>query len=174
MSSDEVQAPISEALKGGFTAELEPVFGIQRNLVSRSEFKSLGLTAAHTTDYGYCVHDFASEPCQVYRDCINCEEEECVKGDEEKEANLRKLKIETEYLLGQAREALGEEEFGADTWVKHQQLTLERVDALLSILEDPAIPVGARIRLDVNNAPLITKNDVHPIAFASTTRTRIR
>jgi hypothetical protein len=165
MTSDEVQAPISEALANGFTSELEPVLTGGRELFTRSEFKQLGLAAAHTTAYGWCRHDFASEPCQMYRDCINCEEQECIKGDAHKEANLRMSKSETEYLLKKAQEALTDEEYGADTWVKHQKTTLERINALLSILDDPAVPIGARIRLDVNNAPLITVGNVHPIKF---------
>jgi hypothetical protein len=116
MTSDEVQAPISQALNDGFTSELEPLFGVRRDLIARGEFKGLGLTAVHTTEYGWCSHDFASEPCQIYRDCINCEEQECIKGETQKEANLRMLKSETEYLLKKAQEALGEEEYGADTW----------------------------------------------------------
>ncbi|NMM81011.1 integrase [Acidovorax sp. SRB_14] len=172
MTSAEVQTPINQALKDGFTSELEPVLSVGRNLVARGEFKGLGLTAAHTTEYGWCVHDFAAEPCQMYRDCINCEEQECVKGQEQKEKNLRLLKSETEYLLKQAKTALSEEEYGADSWVKHQSGTLERVGALLSILEDPAVPVGARIRLDVANAPLITTGNIHPIKFVKNTRRR--
>ncbi len=167
MTSDEVQAPISQALREGFTSELEPVFSARRELVTRSEFNGLGLTAAHTTEYGWCTHDFASEPCQMYRDCINCNEQECIKGEAEKEANLRMHKSETESLLKAAQEALSEEEYGADAWVKHQTLTLERINALLSLLEDPAVPVGTRIRLDVNNAPLITMDNVHPIKSIS-------
>lgn len=174
MTSDEVQVPISQALKNGFTSELEPVSGPRRNLVARSEFRGLGLTAAHTTEYGCCAHDFASEPCQMYRDCINCEEQECIKGEEQKEANLRMLTSETEYLLKQAREALGEEEYGADTWVKHQTNTLERVNALLSILEDPAVPDGARIRLDVANAPLISVDNIHPVKVVKNMRKALR
>lgn len=170
MTSEEVQAPISQALRNGFTSELEPVARAGRELVLRSEFKGLGLTAAHTTDYGWCAHDFAAEPCQMYRDCINCEEQECIKGEEQKEKNLRLLKSETAYLLKQAREALGEEEYGADNWVKHQSATLERVNTLLSILEDPAVSIGARIRLDVANAPLITTDNIHPIKFVKNTR----
>lgn len=172
MTSEEVQAPISQALKVGFTSELEPVLSGARNLVARSEFKGLGLTAAHTTEFGWCAHDFAAEPCQMYRDCINCEEQECVKGEEQKEANLRRFKSETEYLLRQAKDALSEEEYGADTWVKHQSGTLERVNALLSILEDPAVSKGARIRLDVANAPLITANNVHPVRLVKGARRR--
>lgn len=163
MSSEEVQAPISQALKAGFTSELEPVDTSGRNLMMRSEFRGLGLTAAHTTEYGWCRHNFASEPCQMYRDCINCQEQECVKGESHKEANLRQLKSETEYLLKQAKAALSDEEYGADAWVKHQTTTLERVSLMLSILENPEVPVGSRIRLDVSNAPLITADNVKPI-----------
>lgn len=170
MTSIEVQAPISQALRSGFTSELEPVVTGGHKLMTRSHFKGLGLTAAHTTEYGWCAHDFASEPCQMYRDCINCEEQECIKGEEQKESNLRLFKTETEYLLKQAREALSEEEYGADTWVKHQSETLDRVTALLSILDDPAVPSGARIRLDVANAPLITTNDAHPVRVINAPR----
>ena len=173
LTSEEVQAPVSQALASGFTSELEPVFSEGRELVQRDEFKGLGLRAAHTTEYGWCVHDFASEPCQMYRDCINCEEQECIKGEAQKEENLRLLKSETEYFLKTAKEALSEEEFGADTWVKHQSDTLERVCALLAIFEDPLVPTGARIRLDVANAPLITTDNVHPIKLVKNTRRKV-
>jgi hypothetical protein len=163
MSSEEVQAPISQALKAGFTSEMEPVDASGRNLMMRSEFKGLGLTAAHTTEYGWCRHNFASEPCQMYRDCINCEEQECVKGESHKEANLRQLKSETEYLLKQAKAALSDEEYGADAWVKHQATTLERVSLMLSILENPEVPTGSLIRLDISNAPLITTDNARPV-----------
>jgi hypothetical protein len=170
MTANEVQAPIHRALKGGFTSELELAASVGRNLVTRAEFKKLGLTAAHTTEYGWCAHDFASEPCQVYRDCINCEEQECIKGEEQKEVNLNQLKSETECLLKRAREALSEEAYGADTWVKHQIGTLKRVDALLSILRDPAVPIGSRIRLGEANVPLVTVNDVSTVKIIKATR----
>lgn len=163
MTSQEVQAPISQALKAGFTAELDLFDTARRNLRLRNEFRGLGLTAAHTTEYGWCTHNFASEPCQMYRDCMNCQEQECVKGDSQKEANLRRLKSETEYLLKQARFALKDEEYGADAWVKHQSTTLERVNAMLEILESPEIQVGSRIRLDISNAPLITAGNTSPV-----------
>ena len=173
MTSDEVQAPISQALKAGFTSSLVSVVSAGRDLIARNEFKGQGATAAHTTEYGWCAHNFASEPCQMYRDCINCEEQECIKGEEHKEANLRQLKSETEHLLKEAREALSDDEYGADNWVQHQTKTLERVNALLAILEDPAVPPGSRIRLDLANAPLITVGDVHTVRVFKTTRRKV-
>jgi hypothetical protein len=162
-TSDEVQAPISQALKAGFMSNMVPVH--DRELLTRSEFKLKGILAAHTTEFGWCMHNFASEPCQMYRDCINCEEQQCVKGDEQKEANLRRLKDETEYLLRQAREALDDEEYGADAWVRHQTKTLSRIDNLLQIMDDPDVPVGATIRLNVSNPALVMRGGEHKITF---------
>jgi hypothetical protein len=168
MSSDEIQAPIHQALKMGFTADIVPA-GF-RHLIMRSEFKTIGVVVAHTTDYGQCTHNFASEPCQMYRDCINCEEQECTKGEEQKATNLRLLKHETEYLLNQAKVALNDKEYGADTWVEHQTKTLERVNALLSIMDDPAVPAGARVRLNLDNAALITNDNAQPTKIARSNR----
>lgn len=160
-TSEEIQAPISMALKAGFNREL--VAARSRDLISREGFRGMSMVAAHTTEYGWCSHNFASEPCQMYRDCINCEEQECVKGEAHKESNLRSLGKETEYLLQQAKEALTGEEYGADNWVNHQTKTLERVKAMLAVLSDPSVSPGARIRLDLANAPLITGGDQQPI-----------
>src|SRR5690606_3894203 len=106
LTSDEAQASIHTAPANGSMGGL--VAAPARDLVNRADFRGLGLPAAHTTEFGYCMHNFASEPCQMHRDCINCEEQECVKGEAHKEANLRKLKAETEYLLGQAKLALND------------------------------------------------------------------
>ncbi|WP_340568892.1 hypothetical protein [Stenotrophomonas sp. G106K1] len=153
MSSDEVQSPVSQAIASGFMANL--VEKPPRHIILRSHFSEVGASAAHTTAYGWCMHDFASEPCLMYRDCMNCEEQECVKGEKQKEQNLRALKRETECLLAAARLALEDEEYGADTWVKHQELTVERIVSLLAILEDNSVSDGARIRLNIVNAAMI-------------------
>ena len=166
MTSDEVQEPISRALQAGMNGKLvAPEPARARPLIRRSDFQLSAGTAAHTTEYGWCMHDFASEPCQLHRDCINCEEQECIKGEGHKEANLRSLKAETELLLRTAKEALSEHEYGADAWVAHQTQTLERVNALLAILEDPKVAVGARVRLNLTGAALITEDHVRPIKF---------
>lgn len=172
MTSDEVQAPISDALSQGFMGGL--VAREPRRLVARTQFSGLGATAAHTTDFGYCLHDFASEPCQMHRDCINCEEHECIKGEAHKEANLRASKAETEQLLEAAKRALSDHEYGVDSWVAHQTETLERIDALLSIYEDPTVPRGAQIRLNVTNPALITQEPAsQPIHFVQTGKRKL-
>lgn len=153
MTSDEAQAPIRAAMRDhGFMTGL--VAAPSRSPVARGDFAKLGLAAAHTTEFGFCRHDFAAEPCQMHRDCLNCEEQECVKGDAHKEANLRGRISETEHLLAAAKQALAEEEYGADRWVLHQQNTLRRAKELLALLSNPDIPDGTRLRLASGQTPM--------------------
>ncbi|MBW8364634.1 MAG: hypothetical protein K0M39_08770 [Rhizobium sp.] len=116
-------------------------------LFPRDEFTRLKITAAHTTEFGYCIHDFTMHPCQTHRDCVNCDEQVCVKGDEFREASIRRHREETRELLAAAKAANDEGDANANRWVEHQQKTLERLDQLCSILEDPRVPKGAVIQL---------------------------
>jgi hypothetical protein len=165
-TSSEIQAPIAKALALGFTSELEvQTQGRARPLVTRAEFRKLGLENGHTSDFGYCEHDFASEPCPQNRDCVNCEEHECVKGDAEKEAGLRQRRSEAVYFLNRAKSALRAEEYNADTWVAHHSKSLARIEALIGLIDDPKIAVGASIRLTIDSVPLITNPGVQAIQF---------
>ncbi|WP_439464280.1 integrase [Roseateles sp. NT4] len=162
LTSDQVLAPIIKATAGGYRAEL--VLSKGRELYTRSELLALGKPASHTTEFGYCMLDFAAEPCQMHRDCVNCDEQECVKGEQHKEENLRRSRSEAEQALARARAALTDEEYGADKWVTHYVKTLGRIGELLSVLENPAVPVGARIRLAKGSPPQVRLADgVHPI-----------
>lgn len=116
-------------------------------LVSRADFDKLNLESAHTTEYGYCIHNFVFTPCQLHLDCINCNELLCVKGDDVREANLRHLRAETQSLLLKAKAAAEDGEEGADRWYKHQLETLARVEELLALIDNPAVAPAAVIRL---------------------------
>jgi hypothetical protein len=116
-------------------------------LIPRDKVGQLKLTAAHTTEYGYCTHDYTMLPCQLHRDCLNCTEQVCVKGEATKEANLRQLVAETRTLLAAAESAKRDGEVGADRWVDHQRLTLSRAQQLVEILDDPEVPDGSAIQL---------------------------
>ena len=118
----------------------------KNTLITRDQFASLKVLTAHTTDFGYCIHDFSMLPCQIHRDCLNCDEHLCVKGDQVREQAIRLHRSETTALLDSARKAFGEDEFGANRWVEHQSLTLQRLDQLCAILDDPAVPDGAIIQ----------------------------
>lgn len=131
--------------------EYKPVGPLARlksaTLIPRDEFARLKVPTAHTTEFGYCIHDFTMTPCQIHRDCLNCDEQVCIKGDHVREANLRRQREETQDLLDAARAGQNEAYAGADRWVEHQAMTLKRLNQLCGILDDPGVPVGALIQL---------------------------
>lgn len=118
----------------------------KNTLITRDQFATLKVLTAHTTDFGYCIHDFSMLPCQIHRDCINCDEHVCVKGDQVREQAIRFHRNETTALLASAKEAHAEDEFGANRWVEHQSMTLQRLNQLCDILDDPKVPDGAIIQ----------------------------
>ncbi len=118
------------------------------NLVPRAKFAEMKIQAAHTTDFGFCAHDYAMSPCQLHLDCTNCNDQVCLKGDECGEANVRSKYEETRVLLLEAQAAEADQTYGATPWVQHQQLTLERLAQLIQIFDDRRVAPGAVIRLN--------------------------
>jgi len=116
-------------------------------LVTRDQFESLKLGAAHVTQFGYCVHDFVMSPCQIHLDCVNCNEHCYVKGEVNKEERLRQEVRLTASLLDAALVAERDSEAGASRWVAHQTQTLARLTAVCELIDEESIPTGAVIRL---------------------------
>ncbi len=114
--------------------------------MTRQEFNTLVHPTAHITEFGFCIHNFVMAPCQRYRDCLNCSEQVCIKGDK-RISGLRLHYQQVKALLESAEKAIAEGLAGADRWYEIQSLTEKRLAALLTILEDPTIEDGAVIRL---------------------------
>lgn len=147
VSDRDMQARIKELVGDEGPAFGQLVAQTRVNLIPRAKFAEMKIQAAHTTDLGFCAHDYAMSPCQLHMDCINCNEQVCVKGDEYGQANVRHSCEETRTLLLEAEAAEADQAYGATHWVRHQRMTLERLTQLLQILEDPKVPNGAVIRL---------------------------
>lgn len=119
----------------------------KKTLIPRDEFARLVVPTAHTTELGYCIHDYTMSPCQMHMDCINCRDLVCIKGDAEKERRLRIQLDEAKRLLQQAEQATKEQYYGSDRWLDHHKSTVERLSELLSIIDNPSVPIGAVIQL---------------------------
>lgn len=125
-----------------------PLAEIPLNLpVSRDEFGRLRFPTAHTTDIGFCVHDYTMSPCELHRDCLNCVDFLCVKGDREKTDRLRGRLEEARRLQVRAEDAAEQGYAGSDRWLAHHRRTLERLTQLCAIMDDPAVPDGACVQL---------------------------
>jgi hypothetical protein len=116
--------------------------------VTYTDLEAVGEGIAHITEYGFCVHDYSMLPCQKHRDCLNCTEQVCVKGDAIKLDRLKQQQRLTQIQLDKAKAEDEMGTYGADRWSLHQIKTLERLDQLIQMLESPDIPDGAVLRLN--------------------------
>lgn len=114
--------------------------------MTTEEFNALQKTTAHITEIGFCIHDFVMSPCQRFRDCLNCTEQVCVKGDRRLGRLDDKLAL-VEDQLEAAKEGAAEGLYGADPWTHIQTQTRDRMRELIAIRNDEAIPDGSIIRL---------------------------
>ena len=99
------------------------------------------------TEFGVCEHDWVMAPCMKNRDCLNCSEHACVKGDAAVHARIRHLH---EHDLAECTKALDAVLSGAtvaDRWLEHALKSLIREQQLLSLLESDDVEDGAVIRL---------------------------
>ena len=125
-----------------------PVGEIHKNLpISIQEFNALEKGPVHITEFGVCVHDFTMMPCDKYRDCLNCAEQVCIKGDQSKLAHIKKRQEEIILQLNAAKKAIVDGLSGADRWYEYHVNTLKHVEELISILENPDIKDGAQVKL---------------------------
>ncbi len=130
-----------------------PVGEVAKHLpVTMQEFNTLEHAAVHVTEYGYCVHDYTMSPCEKFRDCVNCTEQVCIKGDEtEKLERIKKRLEKSERLFFLADAAVESGEMGADRWYQYHQKAVTRLRELVAILENPDIGNGAQIKLRGND-----------------------
>jgi hypothetical protein len=115
--------------------------------IPREEFMQLSVPTIHSTELGFCIHDWTMMPCQRHADCINCTEQICIKGNKAKTARIKQNLQDAEEQLERAKKAIEEGSAGADRWLIHHQLTVKRLQSLWSILSDPNVPQGAVIQL---------------------------
>ena len=155
VSAHEMVALIRKAI-GNEAKAYGPLASLPKNIpISRDEFARLKIPTAYTTEFGFCVHDYTMAPCEQHADCINCNEHICVKGDEYKTASVKKRLDEARDLLKKADEAVREKYVGANRWSDHHRKTVKRLEQLVSILDSPAVEVGAVIQL--NDVPTVSR-----------------
>lgn len=143
MSEDEYVKLSENALPNGVLDKVK-----QNAPVTLEDLDQVGDAIAHVTIFGFCVHDYSMLPCQKHRDCLNCTEHACIKGDVEKLERLKVQRRLTQFQLDQARAADESGYFGADRWSQHQLKTVQRLDQLIEIMENPGIGDGSVIMLN--------------------------
>lgn len=146
---------VASAREAGIGSELVAKIKVN-SPVTLADLQAVGEGIAHVTEFGFCVHDYTMVPCQLHRDCLNCSEQVCVKGDTERLARLKLQRDGIRLQLEKAKAASANGMYGGDRWTQHQRKTLERADALIDLLESPQTADGAVVWLsnDQEHSPL--------------------
>ena len=130
-----------------------------RGPVTAKQLMEGHLPAVHLTKYGACLHDFAMSPCPFYRDCLNCVEHACVKGDQRAERALRDRLAVMEKAVAAAGEAADTGEPTPQIWLSRQTLVLARLRELVALIDNDTIPAGAILRLNEEARYSIGRDD---------------
>lgn len=101
----------------------------------------------HTTEFGLCTHSYIDEPCLKYRNCLNCTEHVCTKGDEEKKKRLQDRLKKEKILWAKDKKAVSKNVTGAMVWLEMRELTIKRCEQMIALLDDPNIPDGTPLCL---------------------------
>ncbi|MBC3626285.1 hypothetical protein [Klebsiella sp. Kpp] len=120
-----------------------------RDPISKEILLSLNHSAVHKTEFGYCVHDYALSPCEKFRDCLNCSEQICVKGNFDNLERLKKRLVDTNELIDITIKNSDENDsqLDKDRWLTFHLKTQERLQELIGILENKEVPNGSFVRL---------------------------
>ncbi|WP_425653604.1 integrase [Vibrio campbellii] len=111
------------------------------------ELNTKAALTAHTNEFGMCVTSYMAESCTKYRDCIHCDQQVCVKGDDGKCERIRQRRKDEKRLLKMDKKAVDDGVQGARQFYERRKLTIERFEQLLAMMEDPNIEDGSLIRL---------------------------
>lgn len=101
----------------------------------------------HTTEFGLCTHSYIDEPCLKYRNCLNCTEHVCIKGDKEKTKRLQDRLKKEKILWQKDKHAVEKNVTGAKVWLETRELTIQRCEQMVALLNDPNIEDGTPLSL---------------------------
>lgn len=101
--------------------------------------------ATQETPFGRCRSPWAVSPCELNGDCIGCDSLACIKGEKEKETNIREEVERYKLRLGRAVKAEKEGAVGAEKWVEYYLAKISRGEELIAIFDNKQVPDGSLI-----------------------------
>ena len=133
-----------------FHSDIQPFGDISKRIfIRRDKFGEIDKITAHLSDIGYCLHDYMQAPCPIAKNCIQCAESLCFKGDKRSRTSLEQLYADSRPLTKAAQRDMEVGMAGANDWFKAH---LEREGVLKNLLElfdNPEVPDGTPIMLNV-------------------------
>ena len=142
-------------LRYGFRSDILP-FGDAmktRVFVRRDGFGNVEKITAHITEWGFCLHDYMQAPCPIIKNCVECREHVCIKGDERARKVLELLYADSRALTGAAQRDAATGLQGADEWFAVHLKNEGLFKQLLDIFDSADVPDGTPIYLTAVETP---------------------
>ncbi|MFA7280087.1 MAG: hypothetical protein WC100_08320 [Sterolibacterium sp.] len=124
-----------------------------RVFVRRDEFGNIEKITAHITEWGFCLHDYIQSPCPIMKNCIECREHVCIKGDARARKVLELLYADSHALTEAAQRDAAAGTQGADDWFSVHLKNENLFKQLLEIFESADVPDGTPIYLTTVETP---------------------
>ncbi len=115
--------------------------------VTSEEIEVYGQGPIHRSRYGLCRRSWRIGPCNKFADCLNCSEVLICKGDRFAAEVIEAERDELRKTYRAAQDAIERGERSATRWITVSRIQIVKLDALLSILNDPQIPDGSPIEI---------------------------
>lgn len=117
-----------------------------RNLVDIDEVQPQ--LSGLKTLYGECHHDWAFAPCEGFVKCLDCSEHACIKGDQDADEKLERLRaLHANVVMEVAKaEVISADDVDAMDWLEVQKRYLAKLEELISLLQSDSVPDGSVIR----------------------------
>jgi hypothetical protein len=132
------------------TDDTRSLFKIQiakGDIRSLQEHNTKTSLAIHITEFGECKHSYIGEPCMKHRDCLNCNELVCTKGNDDRLQRLKDTLKKERLLLSGDERAVSEGVKGADQWHQRRLNTVKRCESLIVWLTSDEVKDGDMIKL---------------------------
>lgn len=101
----------------------------------------------HRSRYGLCRRSWRVGPCNKFADCLNCSELLMCKGDRFATEIIAAERNTMADTFDAAQDAISRGERSATRWIKIMGPQIKKLDALLTVLNNPQIPDGSPVEI---------------------------
>lgn len=136
--------------------------------VTTEEAEVYGQGPIHRSRYGLCRRSWRVGPCNKFADCLNCSQVLICKGDRFAADVIAAEREELQGTYRAAQDAVIRGERSATRWMKVNEPQIRKLDALLSLLNNPQIPDGSPIEItgtDFNHEQTLINGKVEQIGI---------
>lgn len=112
----------------------------------RKNFRETMIATAHVTEIGFCLQDWNTSPCPEFGACATCESTAFIKGDRKAQDRTREMRDDNAWIAERLVAEIDDGTIGASQHYKAATDTVEALDRILAMHDDPNIPDGTLVQ----------------------------